>query len=221
MEQASTMFEMLLDNILLLFTFFLQPFVVLVYWITYDESAILSNYGISPNVVILYLLSAVVIAFFTIINMILIFHLLQSYLEIDFDEQIVSMLNRFINRKIFWKARDQDINKSINIEFRGAEHYCISWQFFFILTIFVSAMILVMLGLSIMINVYYNPFKDIAVSFVLLFWCCFTIASIWLIQILAYKFNIDGWYEFENNSKNPNAIADFSVKEEIAKKDNS
>lgn len=70
------MFEMLLDNILLLFTFFLQPFVVLVYWITYDESAILSNYGISPNVVILYLLSAVVIAFFTIINMILIFHLL-------------------------------------------------------------------------------------------------------------------------------------------------
>lgn len=82
-------------------------------------------------------------------------------------------------------------------------------------------MILVMLGLSIMINVYYNPFKDIAVSFVLLFWCCFTIASIWLIQSLAYKFNIDGWYEFENNSKNPNAIADFSVKEEIAKKDNS
>lgn len=76
MEEASVIFEMLLDNILLLFTFFLQPFVILVYWITYDESTILNNYGISSNVVILYLLSAIVIAFFTIINMILIFHLL-------------------------------------------------------------------------------------------------------------------------------------------------
>lgn len=73
-------------------------------------------------------------------------------------------------------------------------------------------MILVMLGLSIMINVSYNPFKDIAVTLVLFFWYCFTIASIWLIQRLAYKFNIDGWSDFDVDSKNINAIADFSVK---------
>ena len=86
---------MLLDNIILIFTFFLQPFVVLVFWITYDESQILSKYGISSNTVILYLLSAVVIAVFTIINVVLIFHLLESYLEIDFEEPITSLLGRF------------------------------------------------------------------------------------------------------------------------------
>ena len=75
-NERSSIFEMLLDNIIMIFTFFLQPFVVLVFWITYDESLILSKYGISSNTVILYLLSAVVIAIFTIINVILIFHLL-------------------------------------------------------------------------------------------------------------------------------------------------
>jgi len=84
MEEQSKMFELLMDNLLLLFTFILQPFTILVYWITYDESAVLSNYGISSDTVILYLLSAVVIAAFTIANVIIIFHLLESYLEKDF-----------------------------------------------------------------------------------------------------------------------------------------
>lgn len=91
---------------LLFFTFLLQPFVVLVFWVTYDESRILSNYGISYGVVILYLLSAIVIAFFTIINMIMIFHLLESYLEVDFDQIINRLLGRFLNRTVFWKACD-------------------------------------------------------------------------------------------------------------------
>jgi hypothetical protein len=76
MEEESKMFELLMDNILLLFTFLLQPFTILVYWITYDESAILSNYGITSDTVILYLMSAAVIAIFTMINVIIIFHLL-------------------------------------------------------------------------------------------------------------------------------------------------
>jgi len=54
----------------------MQPFVVLVFWLTYYESAFLSNYGITFNTVILYLLSAVVIGVFSVINIILIFHLL-------------------------------------------------------------------------------------------------------------------------------------------------
>lgn len=78
----------------------------MVFWVTYDESMVLKNYGISLGVVILYLLSAIVIAFFTIINMIMIFHLLECYLEIDFDHIIVKLLNRFFNRNVFWKALD-------------------------------------------------------------------------------------------------------------------
>ncbi len=67
---------MLMDNILTLLTFFIQPFVVLVFWLTYEETNILFSYGISYTTVILYLLSAVVIAAFSITNVILIFHVL-------------------------------------------------------------------------------------------------------------------------------------------------
>lgn len=206
---------------LLLFTFLLQPFVVLVFWVTYDESRILSNYGISLSVVILYLLSAIVIAFFTIINMIMIFHLLECYLEVDFDHLIAKLLNRFFNRTVFWKASDEDINTEINVAFRGADHYCLSWQFFFILAIYISSMILVMLGISIMISSTYNPFNDQATSLIIIFWCIFTITSIWLIQKLGYWLNIDNWRGFDANSDNINAVHDLSVKEEIHVRDNT
>lgn len=74
-------------------------------------------------------------------------------------------------------------------------------------------MILVMLGISIMISSAYNPFIDQATIPVTLFWLVFTISSIWLIQKIGYKLNIDNWREFDTNSNNINAIHDLSVKE--------
>lgn len=74
-------------------------------------------------------------------------------------------------------------------------------------------MILVMLGISIMISSAYNPFIDQAAIPVTLFWLIFTISSIWLIQKIGYKLNIDNWREFDTNSNNINAIHDLSVKE--------
>jgi hypothetical protein len=73
-------------------------------------------------------------------------------------------------------------------------------------------MVLVMLGITIMINAKYNPFQDSTVSLVALFWFFFVISAIWIIKKAAYKFNIDGWRDFDNNSKNSNAISDYSKK---------
>ncbi len=83
--QNSTIFEMLIDVLMMLFVFILQPFVVLVFWITYEESSILANYGINSDTVVLYLLNALVIACFTVLTVILIYHLLESYLNISFE----------------------------------------------------------------------------------------------------------------------------------------
>lgn len=76
-------------------------------------------------------------------------------------------------------------------------------------------MVLVMLGFSILIDCKHNPFNDTATGPVVLFWLAFTVLCIWLIQKLAYCLNIDNWKDFEENSRNANAVADFSVKEEI------
>lgn len=104
------------------------------------------------------------------------------------------------------------MSKKVEMESRGADHYCLSWQLFFILTICIGAMIFIILGTSIMINVEYNPFKDVTATLVVLFWFCFVNVSIWLIQTIGRKINFDNWAEYENNSNNLNAIADYSLK---------
>lgn len=63
-----------------------------------------------------------------------------------------------------------------------------------------------------MINAKYNPFKDTAISLVVLFWVTFTLSSIWVLQKLGYQFNIDGWRNFDSDSTNFNAIIDPNFK---------
>lgn len=139
------------------------------------------------------------IAIFTIINVILIFHLLECYLEIDFEEPIIELISRFENREVFWKADDEDINLSIATTLRGADHYCLSFQFFFLLTIYIMSMILIMLGISIMMNVGYNPFEDIATVLIIIFWSTFLAIFIWLIKKIGGKCNIWGCDDYEKS----------------------
>jgi hypothetical protein len=149
MEKESNIFELLLDHMAMIYTFLVNPFVVFIFWLTYDESAILDKYGIVYNTVVLYILSALVIGVFSVINIIMIFHILENYMMISFEEQINDILSRFNLRKTFWKADEQELNDKLAPELLGADHYCLSSQLFFILTVYVGGMILVILGLSI------------------------------------------------------------------------
>ena len=107
-------------------------------------------------------------------------------------------MERFQTRNKFWKANDEDINIKIGTTFRGADHYCLSFQFFFILTIYISSMILIMLGTSIMMNVSYNPFSDEATILIVTFWSVFLIFFIWLLKQIAIKINLWDCNEYEN-----------------------
>jgi len=104
---------MLIDNISSIFTGSLQPFVVLIFWITYDESKVLDNYGISYNNVIFYLLSSLVITAFTCVNVVIILHVLEVYADLNFEVLITKYIQRFEDRNVFWKAKDEDINKGL------------------------------------------------------------------------------------------------------------
>lgn len=79
----------------MIYTFLVNPFVVFILWIVYDETKILTNYGISYNTVVLYILSALVIGVFSVINIIMIFHMLENYIGMSFEEQINDVLMRF------------------------------------------------------------------------------------------------------------------------------
>ena len=74
-------------------------------------------------------------------------------------------------------------------------------------------MILIMLGLSIMMNVSYNPFQDVATIPVILFWYMFLIFFIWFFKQCALKVNFWNCSDYENISTNINKV-EISLKED-------
>jgi len=68
--------------------YMVQPMVVLILWITYNSSGILSDFNISKQTCILYLLSSIILAVFYQINVIIIFHILELYLNFDYKNVI-------------------------------------------------------------------------------------------------------------------------------------
>jgi hypothetical protein len=79
---------------------------------------------------------------------------------------------------------------------RGADHYCLSSQFFFILTIYLSAMILAIVGLAIMFKSNYNVFDDIAAIPIILFWLLLLFVFKWICDKFVKLFNIWDHNEF-------------------------
>lgn len=55
----------------------------------------------------------------------------------------------------------------------GADHYCLSSQLFFILTLYVGGMEFMILGFAIIFQANYNFFEDIATVPILIFWSVF------------------------------------------------
>ncbi len=54
----------------------------------------------------------------------------------------------------------------------------------------------IIIGISIMINSNYNPFKDIAMTVVAVFWVGFVVGFVWFVQKVGYVLNIDDWKGF-------------------------
>ena len=75
--------------------YLVQPIIVFILWITYTTSTILNNFQISYQNTILYLLSSIILALFYQINIIIIFHVLELYLNTDYEYQFKQLLERF------------------------------------------------------------------------------------------------------------------------------
>jgi hypothetical protein len=72
-----------------------QPFAILTMWLTYNESLILQNYVIAEKFTTIYLLSAVMIGVFTVLNMVVLFFLLENYRGWDIEENIKRLLDNY------------------------------------------------------------------------------------------------------------------------------
>ena len=75
--------------------YWLQPIVVMMLWITYNSSSILSNFSIASQNCILYMLSSVILAISYQFNVFIIFHVLELYFNFDYKNMIEELLERF------------------------------------------------------------------------------------------------------------------------------
>jgi fumarate reductase subunit D len=94
--------ELIIDGAAGMMQYLIQPIIVFILWITYDTSTILDNFQISNENAILYLLSSIILALFFQINIIIIFHVLELYLNTDYEFQFRKMLEGFEKRSTFW-----------------------------------------------------------------------------------------------------------------------
>lgn len=72
----------------------------------------------------------------------------------------------------------------------GADHYCLSSQLFFILTVYVGGMILVIIGMAIIFQTNYNFFSDVATIPIVLFWILFLFIFMFVVKKCAILLNI-------------------------------
>ncbi len=72
----------------------------------------------------------------------------------------------------------------------GADHYCLSSQLFFILTVYVGGMEFVILGLAIIFQTNYNFFDDVATIPIIIFWIGFLLIFIQIVIKIATTINI-------------------------------
>ena len=82
----------------------------------------------------------------------------------------------------------------------GADHYCLSSQLFFILTMYVGGMEFVILGFSIIFQTNYNFFDDVATIPVLIFWITLLLIFIQIVIKLGTTINIWDYQQYQPKS---------------------
>lgn len=120
------------------------------------------------------------------------------------------MLARFDNRTAYWKPDEGDIDEDFELNLRSVNNYCLSSQFYFILTLYVAAMFLMVVGLCTVIGKSYNPFDDGVMVPVVLFWL--VVAGLYseVCKFIGKKVNIWDYQKFYGEKVHPQGKGDAS-----------
>ena len=121
-----------------------------------------SYYGIGIQVIIIYFLFTVVIIPFQIVLDILFLNVEEWYHGQPIHDYLDYLAFRFKTRKARWKSNETQVNVFIEENMRSLDKMCFSSQYFFVVTIYLSGMIQLILGIQILIfnNTGYNMFAD-------------------------------------------------------------
>lgn len=123
---------------------------------------------IRSNDMTYYLLFAFVIVFFQFCADTIIHNVLEVMYRWKIYDYLVYTRYRFLQRETRWKGMEESLDECIDENMRTLDQMCFSSQYYLILTVAVTGMMLFALSIEIMLRVQYNLFQDPATGIVIL-----------------------------------------------------
>ena len=165
------------------------------------------NYEIAEPDIIFYLLYGIVIIPFQLSNDILHYNIGEFYHGEKVYEYLLSVVDRYKNRKTAWKGLDDDVDEEVEENARGIDQMCFSSQYFFLMTVSTAGVYFMMVGAFTLITAGYNPFTDIAALWTALVFVILSVAVYYatfyagkLLKIWSIKTNDKCTFFFMKNS---------------------
>jgi hypothetical protein len=95
-------------------------------WLYFDEHRIQEIQGLKKDDMIFYMLFQVLIIPFQFCIDILDINVLEPYIEVLLIDYLLSLMDRFKNRKILWKNMDDDFDEKLKPNLKFVDHWCFS-----------------------------------------------------------------------------------------------
>lgn len=159
-------------------------------WIFYDETQLAQDYGIAEADVIFYFLFSLVVIPFQIIVDALHYNIAEHYHGLKFFEYLSTGRTRYNARKTIWKLDDDDIDMSFPEKLQRLDQSCFSNQFYFVVTIYVTGMMLLIFGMQTIISAEHNIFADVASYYIVVLFLGICTAIFFLSKFLGKKLRI-------------------------------
>ena len=142
----------------------------MVLWLYYDESQIGSNYSITKQTFIYYFLFSLTSIPVQLCIDVFFYNLIENYHDFDFTSLLQQAKIRFKNRKTLWARDDTDEDIKLEKGSRSKAQIFMSPQFYFMVTLYMSGLTAVTVGIIIMLANNYNFFRDYYAPFIIIFW---------------------------------------------------
>lgn len=108
------------------------------------------------------------------------------------------MIERYDSRQEYWKVDDGQKNEEVEAKLHRIDNYCLSSQFYFVTTLFVGAMFLVVVGIATMIGQDYSPVGDNYSIIVVVFWIIITHLYVKTVKMFGRLINMWNYRRFFN-----------------------
>jgi len=141
---------------------FYQPFIIAIFIYFREEVGLPDLYGIKRQHMEFYMWFALVIMVFQLAADIFIHNVQELFHGWKVYDYLVYTRYRFLQRETRWKGLEDSLDECIEEGMRTIDQMCFSSQFYFMNTLMVSGIILLVMAIEIMLRADYNMFGDVA-----------------------------------------------------------